>query len=126
MIPSEELFDQIKRTTAPDKNRILKTRALALHVATFIDDRVAARKLVRDLNMAYLHLQFATLSEHANVKLKCREQCLEAATHLCAAARIDDDGQKEKEEASHTPDQRTDESAATRANSRENRASAAE
>lgn len=123
MIPTEELFKQIKSTTAPDKDRILKTRALALHVATFIDDRASARKLVRELNMAYLHLQFATLSEEATVRTKCREQCLEVATRLCAAARESGVG---REGLAHEPNRLADDNAVNGANSRGTTASAAE
>jgi hypothetical protein len=76
MTAMEELLGHVRETRSPEKGRILETRRLAQALASTIPDRSLARRLVRDFNMSYLNLQFATLADNPDLAVKCRKDCI--------------------------------------------------
>lgn len=75
MTVSDQLIAHIRDTAVPDKNQILRMRALARELAGAIPDRVAAKALVQRLNGAYLVLQLAALSDDPQASETYRREC---------------------------------------------------
>lgn len=76
MTASQELLDHVNDPNIPDKNRILRTRALVGDLTRRIDDRAIGQRLHRSLNDAYLNLQLATIADDPGMIRRCRQDCI--------------------------------------------------
>lgn len=78
----EELFDQVRAATGPDRGRILRTRLLVAELVRAAPRPAALEGIAREFNSAFLMLQFAALSEDPADARGYRAKCLDLAQAL--------------------------------------------
>jgi hypothetical protein len=82
MDAAHELEIEIRDTTGPNKDRIMRTRALVGEMTSALADQAQAEKLLRDFNWQYLNLQMATLAADDSLAVLQRNACLSLARQI--------------------------------------------
>lgn len=81
---SEELIQHINDRAIPNKDDILRAKAMAAELVSGISDAGQREEMRRTLHNAYLNLQLANVADDGQMTVKYREECVRLI-HVIAA-----------------------------------------